>query len=89
MKKIGVIGAGSWGTALSCLLYQNGHQVTMWSIVEEEVIMLREKREHETKLPGVRLAENIEITGDLEAAMKDKDVLVLAVLPHLPAALRI
>ena len=72
MKKIGVIGAGSWGTALSCLLYQNGHQVTMWSIVEEEVIMLREKREHETKLPGVRLAENIEITGDLEAAMKDK-----------------
>lgn len=79
MKKIGVIGAGSWGTALSCLLYQNGHQVTMWSIVEEEVIMLREKREHETKLPGVRLAENIEITGDLEAAMKDKDVLVLAV----------
>ena len=52
MKKVGVIGAGSWGTALSCLLYQNGHQVTMWSIVEEEVIMLREKREHETKLPG-------------------------------------
>ncbi len=79
MKKIGVIGAGSWGTALSCLLHQNGHQVTMWSIVEEEVKMLREKREHETKLPGVRIPGDIEITGDLALAMAEKDVLVLAV----------
>lgn len=79
MKKIGVIGAGSWGTALAWLLTNNGHKVALWSIIEEEVKMLREKREHASKLPGVRLQESIEITSDLELAMADQDVLVLAV----------
>ena len=79
MKKIGVIGAGSWGTALTWLLANNGHEVTLWSIIKDEVKMLQETREHKTKLPGVKLQEDIQVTTDLEAAMKDKDVLVLAV----------
>lgn len=79
MKKIGIIGAGSWGTALSLLLSDNGHQVTLWSIVEEEVQMLREKREHAAKLPGVKLPEEMVITSDLAEAVKEKDLLVLAV----------
>ena len=36
MANVGVIGAGSWGTALSVLLHDNGHQVTIWSIDPEE-----------------------------------------------------
>jgi len=79
MKKIGVIGAGSWGTALAWLLVNNGHEVTLWSIMEDEVKMLNETREHTLKLPGVKLQDSILITTDLETAMKDKDVLVLAV----------
>lgn len=79
MAKIGVIGAGSWGTALTLLLHNNGHEVVLWSIIKEEVEMLRTKRQHETKLPGVVLPEKIQITDDLEEAMQDKDVLVLAV----------
>lgn len=79
MAKVGVLGAGSWGTALSVLLYDNGHQVTIWSIDENEVKMLDEKREHELKLPGVKLADDMAITGDLEAAIRGKDFLVLAV----------
>lgn len=79
MKKIGVIGAGSWGTALAWLLANNGHEVTLWSIMEDEVKMLNETREHTLKLPGVKLQDSILITTDLETAMKDKDVLVLAV----------
>lgn len=79
MAKISVIGAGSWGTALSVLLYNNGHEVTLWSVLEDEVKMLREKREHESKLPGVKLPENMEITTDLEKSLKDPDVAVLAV----------
>ena len=55
MKKIGVLGAGSWGTALTWLLTNNGHEVTLWSIMEDEVEMLRTKREHTSKLPGVRM----------------------------------
>lgn len=79
MAKIGVIGAGSWGTALSLLMYNNGHQVTIWSIMESEVEMLRTKRQHESKLPGVILPDDIEVTGNLKEAMEDKDVLILAV----------
>ncbi|MBQ8306647.1 MAG: NAD(P)H-dependent glycerol-3-phosphate dehydrogenase [Blautia sp.] len=79
MAKISVLGAGSWGTALSLLLYHNGHQVTLWSVIEEEVEMLRKKREHEAKLPGVKLPEDMEITTDLQACLRDPDVAVLAV----------
>ena len=79
MANVGVIGAGSWGTALSVLLHDNGHQVTIWSIDPEEVKMLAEEREHKKKLPGVKLSEDMVITGNLEAAVHEKDVLVLAV----------
>ncbi|MDY3919530.1 MAG: NAD(P)H-dependent glycerol-3-phosphate dehydrogenase [Candidatus Limivivens sp.] len=79
MAKIGIIGAGSWGTALSRLCFNNGHQVTVWSIIKDEIEMLRTKRQHESKLPGVILPEGIMFTTDLEEAMADKDVLILAV----------
>ena len=79
MAKISVLGAGSWGTALSLLLHNNGHSVRLWSALKDEVEMLRTKREHESKLPGVHLPEDIEITWDLESCLKDPDVAVLAV----------
>lgn len=79
MANVGVLGAGSWGTALCVLLHENGHQVTVWSVDKAEVEMLREKREHETKLPGVRIPQDILITNDMEEAIKGKDFLVLAV----------
>ena len=79
MAKISVLGAGSWGTTLSLLLYNNGHSVRLWSALKDEVEMLNTKREHESKLPGVRLPEDIEITWDLESCLKDPDVAVLAV----------
>ena len=79
MANVGVIGAGSWATALSVLLHDNGHSVTVWSIDESEVKMLDEKREHLLKLPGVKLPGDMVFTGDLEKAIQGKDFLVLAV----------
>lgn len=79
MANVGVLGAGSWGTALSVLLSDNGHQVTVWSIDENEVKMLNEKREHELKLPGVKLPDDMVITGDLGSTIRGRDFLVLAV----------
>lgn len=79
MAEIGIIGAGSWGTALSLLLYKNGNHVTVWSVLEEEIRMLKEEHEQKEKLPGVRLPEDMIFTTDLELAIQGKDVLVLAV----------
>ena len=79
MAKISIIGAGSWGTALARLLAVNGHDVVMWSIVEDEIRMLQENHEHLTKLPGVKLSDDIVFTTDMECAVKGKDILVLAV----------
>ena len=79
MANVGVLGAGSWGTALSVLLSDNGHQVTVWSIDENEVKMLNEKRGHELKLPGVKLPDDMVITGDLGSTIRGRDFLVLAV----------
>lgn len=79
MAKVSVIGAGSWGTALACLLHRNGHQVTLWSIMEAEVEMLNTKHEHLSKLPGVHIPEDMVITTDLEASIKGAELMVLAV----------
>ena len=46
MEKISVIGAGSWGTALATVLERNGHEVTIWSIMEDEITSLKENHEH-------------------------------------------
>lgn len=79
MANVGVIGAGSWGTALALLLQKNGHHVTMWSINEEEVKMLSEEREHKSKLPGVKIPDDMVFTANLEEGVKGKDFLVMAV----------
>ncbi|WP_099467673.1 NAD(P)H-dependent glycerol-3-phosphate dehydrogenase [Konateibacter massiliensis] len=79
MSKVSIIGAGSWGIALAVLLHKNGHDVTIWSVIEDEVKMLGEKREHKDKLPGVKIPEDILITSNLQEAATGKDMLVMAV----------
>ena len=79
MAKAGIMGAGSWGTALALLLHKNGHEVTVWSISEEEVQMLSKEREHKSKLPGVKLPGDMVFTSDMEKAIAGKDFVVMAV----------
>lgn len=79
MENIGVVGAGSWGTALALLLNKNGHRVTVWSYKEEEARLLSETREHKSKLPGVPLPESVEFTAELGRAVEGKKVVVMAV----------
>lgn len=76
---VGVIGAGSWGIALTVLLNKNGSKVTVWSKFEDEVKMLSEKREYADKLPGVKIPETVDFTTDLEATVKNNEVLIMAV----------
>ena len=79
MAKISVLGSGSWGLALALLLHNNGHEVLLWSARPENARKLREKRENPDRLPGVRLPDEIDVLTDMERALKDVDVTVLAV----------
>ena len=79
MAKIGIIGAGSWGIALSVLLHNNGHEITVWSAIEKEIDMLKQEHEQKEKLPGVKLSEEMCFTTDLAQAVVGKEILVLAV----------
>ena len=79
MTNVGVVGAGSWGTALALVLEKNGHQVTLWSSREAKAKELSKLRENVDKLPGVKIPESIEITADMEMAVKDKEMVVLGV----------
>ena len=82
MANVGIIGAGSWGTALALLLHTDGHQITVWSFRKEEAERLSKEREHKSKLPGIKLPEDMEFTGDLEKAVTGKDFIVMAVPSH-------
>ena len=79
MARIGMIGAGSWGTALAAHLAGCGHKVEIWSIMKDEVDMINNTHQQSVKLPGVILDETVTAGTDLEKAMRDKDMLVLAV----------
>lgn len=79
MSKVSVLGAGTWGTALSIVLGKNGHEVMLWSALKEEVELLKKHREHIQKLPGSLLPENVELVEDLEIACKGQDLIVFAV----------
>lgn len=91
MKNIAVIGAGSWGTALSTVLAENCPRVFLWSRSTEICESIRETRENPVYLPGVPVPDHVELTSDLEAAVSKKDVLVLVVPSHTirPIARRI
>lgn len=81
-KTIGVVGAGSWGTALAVLLANNGHDVTVWSYNSSEVLELSHSFENKRKLPGVIIPSSVNFTDDVAFAVKNKDV-VITVVPSI------
>ncbi len=78
MAKISILGGGSWGIALAVLLNKNGHEITVWSVLENEIKMLQEMHEHKM-LPGVKLSEDMTFTADDKEAVEGKDLLIMAV----------
>lgn len=94
MANIGVLGAGTWGTALARMLAVNGHNVTMWSALPQELIELKNTCKHKN-LPGCTLPESIAYTPDIHEICQGRDILLFAVpspyvrttaracLPHL------
>ena len=82
MKKIAVLGAGSWGTALALVLLRSRapHRVCLWARRAEMADALATRRVNTDYLDGFALPEQLEITGDLAQAVEDADI-VLGVMP--------
>lgn len=78
MKKIAVLGAGSWGLALALVLSEKGNQITLWCYDEAEKEGILMHRENKRCLPGIKLPLEMQVTTSLQEAMYDKDVVVIA-----------
>jgi glycerol-3-phosphate dehydrogenase (NAD(P)+) len=80
--KIGVLGAGSWGTALAKVLADGGHDVILWGRRFDLIHTIQERRVNETYLPGVRLPANLRATSELTEAVGGKALVVSVVPSH-------
>ena len=78
MSNISVLGAGTWGIALATALATNGHNVTVWSAIAEEIHLLSQIRTHKN-LPGMRVPPQVSFTLDIGNACEGADLIVFAV----------
>lgn len=78
MQKITVIGAGTWGLALANLLHTNGHKITVWSALDDEIEMLKQDYRHKN-LPNLELPKDMIFSSNLEESVREAKILVFAV----------
>ena len=78
-KPISVIGAGSWGTALSILLANNGYKVNLWVYEKTLCDKIKETRENNLFLPGFNLTEDIYPTNSLNEAIGTNEIVLLVI----------
>ena len=81
--RIGVVGSGSWGTALADLVASKGFTVNLWAYEQEVVDQIQNKRENSIFLPGFTLSDNISASNDLQTVIADKDLLLIVVPSHV------
>src|SRR4029079_12299114 len=82
MRSIAVLGAGSWGTALSVHLGKQGHQVRLWGRDRRLVDEMRVRRANAVYLPDVTLPRGVSVTCDLDEALDHGDLIVVTVPSH-------
>lgn len=88
MKRIGFIGAGSWGTALAITLSDKGHSVKIWDLDQDHLKALKEDRENKKYLPGISFGEKLDIAMTIPEALDKTDMVVFsAPAQHFRAAL--
>ncbi|MCD4777942.1 MAG: NAD(P)-dependent glycerol-3-phosphate dehydrogenase [Desulfobacterales bacterium] len=80
---IGVVGAGSWGTAIANHLGLKGFKVDLWVFEKEVKDQIEKYRENKIFLPGFTLSSNIFPSNDLSSVASDKDLLIIVVPSHL------
>jgi glycerol-3-phosphate dehydrogenase (NAD(P)+) len=78
MKRIGVVGAGAWGTALAITAARAGCDVTLWAREPEVVASINGRQENEMFLPGIKLPDTVHAVNDLEAMLAQGALLMVA-----------
>ena len=79
MKKVSVIGAGSWGTAIAFILAENGHDCLLWARRENQSLEISNENTNNSYLPGIRLPKALNATSNLEVAVGHGEILIIAV----------
>lgn len=79
MEKMCVLGAGSWGSALALSLAKKGYEVSLWTLNEEQANKINKTKENIDYLPGILFPNNITVTTDLNQAIENSEIIVLAV----------
>jgi len=88
MSRIGVIGAGSWGTALATVVASKGNDIKIFDVDENHLRSMQEHHENVDYLPGVPLIDNIKMAFTTEDAVKDAEVILFsAPAQHFRSAL--
>ncbi|WP_347549837.1 NAD(P)H-dependent glycerol-3-phosphate dehydrogenase [Pseudalkalibacillus hwajinpoensis] len=77
MATISVVGAGSWGTALSIVLADNNHHVKLWARRKDLADEVNDGHTNEKYLPGITLPEGIKATSSLEECVRDAELILL------------
>lgn len=88
MQTIGVIGAGSWGTALAQCYAGAGHKVLIWAREEDVVKAINEKHENTVFLPDIKLHKDLRATTDISAVIKCDIILLVTPAQYLRATLQ-
>jgi len=83
MKKIAIIGAGSWGTALALVAARAGNHVRLWAHSAEVADVLRRERENKVYLPDFKLSATIAPTNDLSDALTEAEIVLTVVPSHV------
>jgi len=87
MKKIAIIGAGNWGTALAATFVRSGHPATLWAYEAEVVESIGSRHENEIFMPGIKLPDAMAVTGDLMEALAGAEIVVTVMPSHVCGAL--
>jgi len=77
--KITILGDGGWGTTLAILLAKKSFSVTLWGAFAANISLIKKNRVNEKFLPGIKIPKEIVLTSDLSEAIRDKDIIVLAI----------
>jgi glycerol-3-phosphate dehydrogenase (NAD(P)+) len=83
INRIGILGAGAWGTTLAIVAQRAGRDVTLWARRAEQAAALGAQGENALHLPGVKIDPAIAVTGDIRAALKADAILVALPAQHL------